>query len=187
MHNRLQTRVRRTFDSRKDMMASRERGAPSPTSFPPDVRASSAQAPRAAGALPKELRVLVIDNDIRAAEFLELLLHAGGYSRTRMAYTAHAALGIAESFRPELVLMELDLRDMGSDHLGQALRAQAQSQRVRLIAVTQGGTLRDRDIDPNASFERYLFKPITAPDLGACLSEDANALAINQCRNPPVT
>jgi CheY-like chemotaxis protein len=171
---RFQARVRRTFDSRKDALSRRERGISIPTSLTPGVQARSAEGPSAMRPSRKELRVLVIDNDIRAAEFLELLLHAGGYSQTRTAYTAHAALGIAEDFRPELVLIDLDMRDIGGIQLGQTLRDRAQVRRVRLIAVTEGRVHHDRDVARSSGFERYLLKPITAPDLVACLRDDAN-------------
>jgi CheY-like chemotaxis protein len=112
---------------------------------------------------------------MRAADFLEGLLHADGFLQTRVAYTAHAALAIAADFRPEAVLVELDMRDIGSYQLAQTLRERAQLQRVRLIAVTESRTHGGRDIARDAGFERYLLKPVTAAGLSACLSEDANA------------
>jgi len=45
------------------------------------------------------VRVLIIDNDIGSADSLELMLHASGYSETRVAYSGHAALAIAAKAR----------------------------------------------------------------------------------------
>jgi CheY-like chemotaxis protein len=174
MQNRLQARVHRTFDGRKAAMASRERG-PDSASLAQGPRVWSAEGNPVLRTSPKPLRVLVIDNDMRAADFLEGLLHAGGFFQTRVAYTAHAALAIAADFRPEAVLVELDMRDIGSYQLAQTLRERAQLQRVRLIAVTESRTHGGRDIARDAGFERYLLKPVTAAGLSACLSEDANA------------
>jgi two-component system CheB/CheR fusion protein len=175
MQNRLQARVHRTFDGRKAAMASRDRGPSGPVSLAEDPRVWSAEATLALRTSPQPLRVLVIDNDMRAADFLEVLLHAAGFLQTRVAYTAHAALAIAADFRPEAVLVELDMRDLGSYQLAQTLRERAQLQRVRLIAVTESRAHRGRDIARDAGFERYLLKPVTAIGLAACLSEDAHA------------
>src|SRR5579859_4340180 len=55
-------------------------------------------APAALSAEP--LRILIVDNDIASASSLELMLHASGYSETRVAYSGQAALAIAEEFQP---------------------------------------------------------------------------------------
>ena len=173
MQNRLPARVRRTFDERRTAMASRERGPSGSASLAEGPRVWTTEAAPAPHTSAKSLRILVIDNDMRAADFLEVLLHADGFLQTRVAYTAHAALAIAADFRPGAVLVELDMRDIGSYQLGQTLRERAQVQRVRLIAVTEGRAHSGRDIARDAGFERYLLKPVTAAGLAACLNEDA--------------
>jgi PleD family two-component response regulator len=173
MHDRrLFTRVYRTFDSRKDTLSRRDRSGSIPTtSLTTDAQRWAAEGAPSMRAFAKDLRVLVIDNDIRAAEYLELLLHASGYLQTRAAYTARAALGIADDFRPAVVLMELDMRDIGGSQLGAALRTRVKLEGVRLIAVTER---RNQDAAATAGFARYLLKPITARDLASCFREDAN-------------
>jgi PleD family two-component response regulator len=116
------------------------------------------------------LRVLIVDNDMAAADALELLLHANGFQETRVAYSAQGAKAIARDFRPSVVLIELDLRDMGSYELGQLLRERAQLQRIRLIAVTDSREQGGRDFARNAGFERYLFKPIVTGDIASLMT-----------------
>ena len=113
------------------------------------------------------LRVLIVDNDMAAADALELLVHASGFAETQVAYTAHAALAIARDYRPAIALIELDLRDMNSYQLGQLLREGAQLARLRLIAVTDSRAHAGRDLARHAGFERYLLKPVGAADLFA--------------------
>lgn len=175
MQNRLRARAHRTFDERKAAKASRDRGPSGAVSLAQEPRAWTAEGTSALRTSPKPLRVLVIDNDMRAADFLEVLLHANGFLQTRVAYTAHAALAMAADFRPGVVFVELDMRDIGSYQLAQTLRERAQLQRVRLIAVTESRAHAGRDIARGAGFERYLLKPVTSAGLAACLSEDANA------------
>jgi CheY-like chemotaxis protein len=155
-------------------MASWDRGPPVSMSPARGTRVWGAESSPALRLSPKPLRVLVIDNDMRAADFVETLLHADGFLETRVAYTAHAALLIADDFRPGAVLVELDMRDIGSYQLAQTLRERAQLQRLRLIAMTENRMLGGRDVARDAGFERYLLKPVTAAGLAACLGAGAS-------------
>ncbi len=111
------------------------------------------------------LRVLIVDNDIRASDAVELMLHAAGYSQTRVAYSAQAALAIAAVFRPSVVLVELDLLELTGYEVARLLREHAQSDDLRLIALTSSREHADRELARVAGFERYLLKPVAALEL----------------------
>jgi DNA-binding response OmpR family regulator len=111
------------------------------------------------------VRILIVDSDINMTNSLELTLHASGYSETRVAYSGHAALAVAAEFRPSLVLLALDLLDMSGYEVGRLLRERAQSQDLRLIALTPSHEHAGRELARAAGFERYLLKPIAAFDL----------------------
>jgi CheY-like chemotaxis protein len=117
----------------------------------------------------KPVRVLIIDNDIGSADSLELMLHASGYSETRVAYSGHAALAIAAGFQPDIVLLDLTLFDMSSYELAQSLREHAQRRHVRLIALTFDPAHAAREEARAAGFERYLVKPFAPGDLSDLL------------------
>lgn len=171
MRNRFATRMSRSFDRRKDEMARRV-AAWSPLAGD----AASLKHPtagvtiRVSGASP--LHVLVVDNDTRAADSLELLLHSGGYPTTRVAYTAHAALVIAVEFSPSIALLDLDMRDMNAYELAHTLWERARLRRVRLIGVTRSHLHADRGGTGRGEFERFLLKPITAADLSSCMTSE---------------
>jgi CheY-like chemotaxis protein len=116
------------------------------------------------------LRVLVVDNDMRSADALELMLHDAGYPETRIAYSAHAALALALEFRPDIAFLEMNLLDMESNELAQLLRERAQLHHLRLIAMTSSRQHVGREVARNAGFERYLLKPIAAADLSDLLT-----------------
>jgi len=111
------------------------------------------------------VRILIVDNEMDAADSLELMLHASGYPQTRVAYSGHAALAIAAGFLPDVVLLDLSLIDMTGYELAQSLREQAQSRNLRLIALTSSPERAAREQAREAGFERYLVKPIAARDL----------------------
>jgi CheY-like chemotaxis protein len=114
-------------------------------------------------------RLLIVDNDMRAADSIELMLNAAGYTETRVAYSAQAALALAAEFRPDVAFLEMNLLDMDSNDLAQRLRERAQIRDLRLIAMTSSRQHDGRDVARNAGFERYLLKPIRVADLSNLL------------------
>jgi DNA-binding response OmpR family regulator len=123
-----------------------------------------------AGRVSSEVpRVLIVDNDMRAADSLELMLNAAGYVETRVAYSAQAALALAAGFRPDVAFLEMNLLDMSTNDLAQRLREHAQIQDLRLIAITSSRQHAGRDAARNAGFERYLLKPIGVAELSKLL------------------
>jgi CheY-like chemotaxis protein len=116
-------------------------------------------------------RILIVDDDMASADSLERMLHASGYSETRVAYSGAAALVIASDFQPGVVLVDLSLLDMTGYELAQSLREQAQRQRLRLIAVTSSPEHVAREEARVAGFERYLVKPVASLDLSNLMEQ----------------
>jgi CheY-like chemotaxis protein len=121
-------------------------------------------------------RILIVDNDISSTDSLERLLHASGYSQTRVAYSGHAALAIAAEFQPSVVLLELDLLDMSGLDVARLLREQAQGHDLRLFALTPSGGHAGSELARVAGFERYLPKPVAAAKLAGLLQMQENPM-----------
>ena len=115
------------------------------------------------------VRILIVDSDISSSDSLERMLHASGYSETRVAYSGHAALAIAAEFQPFVVLLELDLLDLSGYEVARLLREHAQGRDLRLIALTSSREHAGREQARVAGFERYLLKPVAALDLSGLL------------------
>ncbi len=115
------------------------------------------------------VRILIVDNDTRSSLSLELMLHVSGYSETRIASCGRAALTTAATFRPSVVLLELDLLDMSAYDVARLMREQAQCDDLRLIALTSSREHTDRELARVAGFERYLLKPVATPELSRVL------------------
>lgn len=127
------------------------------------------QEGRGACVVPQRLRVLVVDGDTRAADFLETLLHTTGYTETRVAYTVRAAVVFAKEFRPEVVLADVDMPDIDESALSRTLSERAQFRHVCFVAVSKRGAHHDAQVERNITTAQRLLKPITARDLSACL------------------
>jgi PleD family two-component response regulator len=168
MQNRSPPRVRRTFDTRRDAQAAGVRGMWRPSvASEPNVWVG--QEGRAAVVLPQRLRVLVIDHDTRAADSLEQLLHTTGYPETRVAYTQRGAVVFVNEFRPEVVLLDVDMPDVDEFALNRTLHERAQLRHMCLVSVSGPRARGEVQVELNAASAQRLFKPISARDLSACL------------------
>ncbi|MGE0613271.1 MAG: response regulator [Hyphomicrobiales bacterium] len=57
----------------------------------------------------KKLRILVVEDEVFVAHNICAVLESGGHEIVGMAATAHAAIKQAETFRPDLVMMDIRL------------------------------------------------------------------------------
>src|SRR5579872_560233 len=119
-------------------------------------------------------RILIVDDDIKSSSSLELMLHASGYTQTRVAYSGHAALAVAAEFQPTVVLLEVNLLDMSGYEVARLLRERAQAHDLRLIALTLSREHAGRELAREAGFERYLLKPVVALELSEILRMEAD-------------
>ena len=70
-----------------------------------------------------------------------------------------------------MVLLELGLLDMTGYEVARILRERAQSQDLRLIALTSRREHAGRELSRVAGFERCLLKPVVAIDLAALIAD----------------
>jgi CheY-like chemotaxis protein len=112
---------------------------------------------RPPGALP---RILVVDDDVEAADALASLLQSNGYGDARVAYTGATALALAVEFVPTVLLVDLDLPDMSGYDVARHLSQHPQLQNLRLIALTASSEHPGRELAREAGIERYLSKPV---------------------------
>jgi PAS domain S-box-containing protein len=126
--------------------------AADPTETPP---AAAGRAEPAEGAAT---RVLVVDDNVDAAESLEMLLQAAGHD-TRLAHTGPAGVATARDFRPDVVLLDLGLPGLTGYEVAGRLRADPATAAVGLVALTGWGAAEDRRKTAEAGFDAHLVKP----------------------------
>jgi PAS domain S-box-containing protein len=120
-------------------------------------------------------RVLVVDDNVDAAESVAMLLRLLGHE-VETAHDGHTAVEAVQSFRPEVVLLDIGLPGMNGFDVAKVLRAQPENRELVLVAVTGYGQDEDRRRSHEAGFDQHLVKPVSpttlgnllaAPDLGA--------------------
>jgi CheY-like chemotaxis protein len=113
-------------------------------------------------------RILIVDDHADAAEGLGLLLGLYGYE-TQMAGDGMAALDIARTFLPDLVLLDIGLPQMNGYELAKRLRDE-HGRTITLVALTGYTREADRREAETAGFDHFMVKPISVEDLTAFLN-----------------
>ena len=135
-----------------------------------------AATPAAGGS---QVRVLVVDDNVDAAESIAMLLSLEGYE-VRSVHAAQDALETAQSFQPHLVLLDIGLPGMDGYEVARRLRAEQRIESMRLVAITGYGQQSDRERARAAGFDEHLVKPVD-PD---ALNEVLGAIASEQRERP---
>jgi CheY-like chemotaxis protein len=101
---------------------------------------------------------------------MSLLLGLEGY-QVDCAYDGEQALSRAESFRPEVVLLDLGLPRFSGFEVARRLRAEPSGAAMLLVAVSGYGRERDRQAAREAGFDMHLTKPADPDEVLRLLSQ----------------
>ena len=108
-------------------------------------------------------------DDIRDnADSLAFMLHAAGHE-VRAAYDGGDALQMAETFHPEVALLDLGMPEPSGYEVARRIREQDWGKNCTLIAITGWGRERDRQLTREAGFDHHLIKPFDAATLAELL------------------
>ena len=106
-----------------------------------------------------EVSVLVVEDNVDAAESLMMLLEYLGH-RVRIAHDGETALRAALVSPPDVMLVDIGLPGMDGYEVARRLRADAGLRTVRLVALTGYGRDEDQERALNAGFDHHLVKPV---------------------------
>jgi DNA-binding response OmpR family regulator len=106
-----------------------------------------------------------------AADSLAEALRTEGH-RVDVAYDGEQALRMAETLRPEIVLLDLGMPKMDGFEVCRRLRATEGGGRLLVIAQTGWGQQHDRDRTREAGFDHHVVKPVALEDVLALLRRD---------------
>ena len=121
--------------------------------------------PRVAGR-----RVLVVDDNIDAADSLALLLEREGH-QVSVAYDGEHAVRVYAEQHPEAVVLDIGLPLLDGYEAARAMRLAQGDHPLLLIALTGWGQGEDRRRSQDAGFDHHLVKPISPRTIHALLVE----------------
>jgi signal transduction histidine kinase/ActR/RegA family two-component response regulator len=125
---------------------------------------SPATTPRAA--LPAALRILVVDDNVDAAEMLAALLEGRGHD-VHVAFDGTSALAQVRDSVPDVVLLDIEMPGMSGLEVARALRSDPRCDGARIIAVSGYGQARDCERSRAAGFDVHMVKPVQPETLYA--------------------
>ncbi|MBF6990351.1 ATP-binding protein [Cupriavidus sp. IK-TO18] len=144
----------------------------------PRAGAPRREAAAPAPGTPPRRRVLVVDDNADSADSMAELLIMLGHD-ARAAHGGYQALALAGSFRPDCVLLDLEMPDMSGYEVLQALRQTCGAQ-VRFLALTGRGTPDDHRRSKLAGFHAHLTKPLAIDALLRALADPATGASPSQ-------
>jgi CheY-like chemotaxis protein len=104
------------------------------------------------------------------AQAVATLLRLWGHD-IRVAYNGPEALREADSFQPEVIMLDIGLPGMNGYEVARRLRQQPRFQKTMLVAVTGYGQDDDRRRSSDAGFDQHWTKPVSPDTLEHIVAE----------------
>jgi CheY-like chemotaxis protein len=136
--------------------------------FDPDASADGALALD-----PVDLKILIVNEDMRCADSLQRKLNDLGYHTMLTAYSGRRALAVVAEYSPSVVLLDLELPDMTGFQLAARFRSHLLDgvRNVPMVAIAELPGTRNAVRTKAAGFLGCLAKPVDPGALNALLLE----------------
>jgi PAS domain S-box-containing protein len=113
-------------------------------------------------------RILVVDDNVDAAETLAMLLETLGHI-VSTEHSAQQALERARREAPKMVFLDIGLPEMTGHEVASRLRAMPEMANATLVAVTGYGQPEDKEQALKAGFDHHLVKPVNLDSILALI------------------
>ncbi len=135
-----------------------------PTVEPAPLRAANAT-----------LRIMVVDDNLDAAQALSALLTYSGHQVT-VHESGMAVLRDIGRYATDVFILDIGLPGMDGHALARQLRDDRATSGALIVALTGYGQAQDRDLALAAGFDRHFVKPIDFSALASLLSQSRSSL-----------
>jgi two-component system CheB/CheR fusion protein len=146
------------------------KGAEFVVELPLDTTAAAGVEAVPAASASRSRRVLIIEDNVDAAESLREVLELEGHE-ARIAYGGRDGLAAAREFRPDVVLCDIGLPGMDGFDVARAFRADEALKGIALVALSGYALQEDLQRAAEAGFERHLAKPADPDTLARLLAD----------------
>ncbi|WP_437230635.1 PAS domain S-box protein [Planctomicrobium sp. SH661] len=117
----------------------------------------------------RSLRVLVVDDNRDSAKTLSIMFNIMGHE-TRSAHDGEEAIRTAQSFRPQVILLDIGLPKLNGHEVCRRIRQYPWGKEIIIIAQTGWGQEEDRERTRQAGFDHHMVKPVDVKELQAILA-----------------
>lgn len=115
-------------------------------------------------------RILVVDDNENAAKVLGMLLTALG-NDVRTAFDGFTAIDLAESFLPEIILLDIGMPKLNGYETARRIRERPWGKNMVLAALTGWGQEEDKRRTREVGFDHHFVKPLEPATLQKLLAE----------------
>jgi CheY-like chemotaxis protein/two-component sensor histidine kinase len=119
---------------------------------------------------PQRCRVLIVDDNEDTVTSLSIMLRILGHE-VHSARDGLQALEAANSFRPDVVLLDIALPKMNGYEVARRIRQESWGKNMKLVALTGLGQEEDKRRSIEAGFDHHLTKPMEPTALEVLLKE----------------
>jgi PAS domain S-box-containing protein len=119
---------------------------------------------------PAAKRILIVDDNVDAADAMALLLELEGHA-VRVAYGGAQGIAEFEQDTPEILLLDLGMPDMDGYEVAKRVGERAGAQGCKLVAITGWGQETDLERTKKAGFSAHLVKPVTLDSVRKMIRE----------------
>ena len=118
-------------------------------------------------------KILIVDDDAKISSLMRVFLECSGYEvhEENRAFAAHAT---ARKFRPELILLDVDMPGKDGGTVAREIAGDPEIARTPIIFVT---SLVARHESGKRGKERFIGKPVAPADLLAAVRETLSCVA----------
>ncbi len=152
-----------------------------PRAMRADAVLVEAKSPAARAEAPVRKRVLIVDDNVDAAETLAMMLELLG-QQTCQAHEGTGALRAAAEYKPDLIFMDIGLPGLSGHEIAARMRGELGMTDTYIIALSGYGTEEDRRKSIHAGFDSHLVKPLDPTTLPGILA----AATRRQAQTPDV-
>jgi PAS domain S-box-containing protein len=150
----------------------RDRGSTFTVTLPAIAVPRVVAAAAAAAAFVPPTRVLIVDDNIDAADTLALMLRELGHD-VRTAYDGMQALEEGDAHRPAAVLLDIGMPRLDGFEAARRMRQRPWGANALIVAMTGWGQPRDVQQSTDAGIDRHLTKPVEPAQVVALLQAAA--------------
>jgi CheY-like chemotaxis protein len=115
-------------------------------------------------------RVLVVDDNLDTVHSMAMLIRVMGHE-VQFAINGFAAIDVARTFRPEVILLDLGLPDFRGDEIARQLKFEPGLEGVRIIVVTGHSDEETRRRALEHGCEAFYVKPLSPSTLEEILAK----------------
>jgi len=123
----------------------------------------------------QKIKILIVDDEVRLSRLLKLTLVRTGKFEIRTENRGSNALNAARAFKPDLILLDVIMPDMGGEKVAQQIRDDAALCHIKIIFLTALLT-REETGNTGKKIGGYmcLAKPVRDDDLIYCIDKQIN-------------